>query len=76
MIVEPKIRFPELCALDPEMKQELHIIPSTLVDGLFIECEAVVPKSAEGRKVTLRITPERADAMMLALREYNIQRRR
>lgn len=45
-------------------------------DGLFIHCEVVQPPSTKGRKATLWIEPEVADAMLRELRDYGIARRK
>lgn len=67
MMVKPKLTWDE---------DRVRSIPSSLEDGLFIDCEAVSPRSAEGRSVTVWIPPERVDAFLLTLRDDAMARRR
>jgi hypothetical protein len=84
VIVEPRRRWwvdgldgrPVSLAPEGVDEDELKTIPSRVADGLFIECEVTHPPSAVGRRVTLRVAPERADAFLRELRDYGVARRR
>lgn len=86
MIARPKPRSSSLSFADvldgrdeddmTETVDEVRVLPSRVADGLFIECTVSHPSSYRGRNMTLHIPPRYADAMLRALREYNIERRR
>lgn len=78
MIAEPKTRTALVKRGDEWVwgNDEVQTVPSRLADGLYIECEFTHPPSAARRGVTLRITPECADAMLRSLREYAVELRR
>lgn len=77
MIAEPKLKEQLVLKGDEYEWGEpvIREIPAGLDFGLYIECEIVHPPSSKGRNITLRIAPDKADAMLRALRDYGIARR-